>query len=138
MPGARIDGVELDAAALSRARCRCPNVSLVQGDVCGLPVRSGAYDLVLCLEVLEHLDEPRRAIRELRRVTRGGCLLSVPHEPYFRLGNLLRGRHLRHLGNPEDHVQHWGAPGFRALCAEHLTLRRTARPFPWLVVLGGV
>lgn len=138
LPGVRIDGVELDARALERARLHCPDASLVRGDVCELPVRRGAYDLVLCLEVLEHLGDPARALRELRRASRGGCLLSVPHEPYFRLGNLLRGKNLRRLGDPSDHVQHWGAREFRALCAEHLTVRRSTTSFPWLIVLGAV
>lgn len=44
-------------------------------------VPSGAYDTVLCLEVLEHVPRPDRAVRELARVLRPGgrLILSVPH-----------------------------------------------------------
>jgi SAM-dependent methyltransferase len=138
LPGARLDGVELDAGALARAQARCPGTSLVRGDAYRLPFRPGSYDLVVCLEVLEHLAEPDRALRELRRVSRGACLLSVPHEPFFRLGNALRGKHLRRLGNPSDHVQHWGAREFVAFCGRELAVRRTAHAFPWLIVYGTV
>ncbi len=136
--GLRVDGVELDAAALALARVRNPGSRLIRGDACALGVRSGAYDLVLCLEVLEHLAEPERALREIRRVTRAACILSVPHEPFFRLGNALRGKHLGRLGDPPDHLQHWGRRAFEALCRRHLRLERTVRAFPWLIVVASV
>ncbi len=133
-PGVRFDGVELDGEALARARARCPDAALVQGDAYELPVRSRAYDLVLCLEVLEHLPEPGRALREVRRVSRGGCLLSVPHEPFFRLGNVLRGKNLTRLGNPADHIHHWGPRDFAGFCAQHVTVQTATASFPWLIV----
>ena len=33
--------------------------------------RGGSFDVVTCLEVLEHLDDPARAVRELARVASG-------------------------------------------------------------------
>jgi SAM-dependent methyltransferase len=138
VPGARFDGVELDGDALARGRRRCPQTALLQADAYDLPFARDSYDLVLCLEVLEHLREPGRALRELRRVARGGCLLSVPHEPFFRLGNLFRGKNIGRLGNPSDHVQHWGARGFAAFCARELAVRTATHAFPWLIVHGTV
>jgi ubiquinone/menaquinone biosynthesis C-methylase UbiE len=138
VPTARLDGVELDAGALGRARARCPAAVLVQADAYELPFRSRSYDLVVCLEVLEHLADPARALREIRRVSRQGCLLSVPHEPFFRLGNVARGKNLRRLGDPADHVQHWGAAGFSDFCRRELTVRTATGAFPWLIVYGTV
>ncbi|MBI2461629.1 MAG: class I SAM-dependent methyltransferase [Candidatus Rokubacteria bacterium] len=138
LPAVRLDGLEVDPGALARGRARCPGASFVHGDLMALPFRSGSYDLVLCLEVLEHLPEPDRALQEIRRVSVGGCLLSVPHEPFFRLGNLLRGKNLRRLGDPTDHLQHWSARGFTALCGRHLTVRTATTSFPWLLVYGTV
>ncbi len=138
VPAARFDGAELDGEALGRARARCPRVSFLQADAFELPLRSRSYDLVLCLEVLEHLAEPGRALKEIRRVSRGGCLVSVPHEPFFRLGNLFRGKNLSRLGNPSDHVQHWGAGDFAAFCARELAVQTATGSFPWLIVYGTV
>jgi SAM-dependent methyltransferase len=138
VPGARFDGAELDEGALLRGRARCPAVSLVQADAYQLPFRSRSYDLVLCLEVLEHLEDPGRALRELRRVSHGACLVSVPHEPFFRLGNFFRGKNVGRLGNPSDHVQHWGAADFAAFCAGELAVRTATGSFPWLIVYGTV
>ena len=138
LPGARLDGLELDETALEEARVRCPGATLVRGDACALPFGDQSFDLVVCLEVLEHLPEPARALRELRRVTRGGCLLSVPHEPFFRLGNVIRGKNLARLGDPSDHLQHWGARGFAAFCGGELSVRVRTGAFPWLIVYGTV
>jgi SAM-dependent methyltransferase len=138
LPGARIDGVELDETALGQARARCPGATLVRGDACELPFEDRSFDLVVCLEVLEHLPEPVRALRELRRVARGGCLLSVPYEPFFRAGNLLRGKNLTRLGDPSDHIQHWGAREFAAFCGRELAVRVRTTAFPWLIVYGTV
>jgi SAM-dependent methyltransferase len=44
----------------------------LQGAVEALPVEDGSFDVVLCLQVLEHSDDPAQAVRELRRVTAGG------------------------------------------------------------------
>jgi SAM-dependent methyltransferase len=63
-------------------------------NVLALPFKSGSFDVVACTEVLEHVENPRQALSEMRRVLkRGGkLLLSVPfmqaeHEQphdYFR------------------------------------------------------
>jgi SAM-dependent methyltransferase len=138
LPGVRIDGIELDGEALARARVRCSGAALVRGDAYGLPFRAASFDLVVCLEVLEHLDEPARALAELRRVSRRGCLVSVPHEPFFRLGNALRGKNLGRLGDPSDHVQHWGAAAFARFCARELAVQTRTGAFPWVIVYGTV
>lgn len=138
LPGVRLDGLELDETALEGARARCHGAALVRGDACALPFGADSFDLVVCLEVLEHLPEPARALRELRRVARAGCLLSVPHEPFFRLGNLARGKNLSRLGDPSDHLQHWGARDFAAFCERELDIRVRTGAFPWVLVYGTV
>jgi SAM-dependent methyltransferase len=73
-------GVERDARYVEQARRRCPSLPLVRGDVTALPIRSGAADAVLLLDVLEHLPEPAAAVAEARRVLRpgGALVVSVP------------------------------------------------------------
>lgn len=45
-----------------------------------LPFDDGRFDNVLCMSVLEHLEEPQRAIAEMRRVLKSGgrIIVSVP------------------------------------------------------------
>lgn len=52
-----------------------PAVDVV-GDVHALPFEDSSFDIVLCVEVLEHLHTPQKALDEMRRVLRpGGTLL---------------------------------------------------------------
>jgi len=52
----------------------------LRGPIEALPVEDGSFDLVLCLQVLEHVDDPARGIRELDRATRaGGRVLLSTH-----------------------------------------------------------
>jgi SAM-dependent methyltransferase len=56
-----------------------PAADLV-GPVEALPVEDASFDIVLCTQVLEHCDDPAKAIAELRRVTApGGRVLASTH-----------------------------------------------------------
>lgn len=72
--------VGCDAAAEAVAYCRQRGLAEVsRGDVNRLPYPDGAFDLVLCVDVLECAGaEPETALRELGRVLKpGGYLLLV-------------------------------------------------------------
>ena len=100
-----------------------------------LSVANNSYDLVLCNQVLEHLERPEMAILELRRVCTGACLISVPHEPFFRLGNFLRGRHVLRLGNHPGHRQAWNPGSLCRLLAPNFAQVRIELAFPWILAL---
>jgi len=52
----------------------------LRGAVEALPLEDGSYDLVLCIQVLEHCDDPAKAVGELARVTApGGRVLATTH-----------------------------------------------------------
>jgi SAM-dependent methyltransferase len=52
----------------------------LEGSVDALPVEDESFDIVLCTQVLEHVDDPALAVRELRRVTApGGRALVSTH-----------------------------------------------------------
>ena len=136
---ARFVGADLDLTALCRGRTQSPHLAAQQADIYHLPYRDRSADLVLCLEVLEHLIDPARAVGELRRVAAHYCLISVPHEPLFRLANLARGKNAARLGDDPEHCQHWNGPGlikFLQRCG--LAVRWIRRPLPWLLILTEV
>ena len=56
------------------------SVHLSQGDALALPLRDGCADIVTMLDVLEHLSDDGKALREVRRILRpgGALVLSVP------------------------------------------------------------
>jgi ubiquinone/menaquinone biosynthesis C-methylase UbiE len=51
-----------------------------RADVARLPFKDGAFDAVICSEVLEHIQDNRKAVRELIRVLKPGgeLVISVP------------------------------------------------------------
>src|SRR5581483_7985494 len=52
----------------------------VVGSADALPVADGTFDVVLCTQVLEHVPDPARVVRELRRVVApGGRVLLSTH-----------------------------------------------------------
>jgi SAM-dependent methyltransferase len=132
-PGISPVCLDLNVDSLADVRARTEQRGLICGSVQALPFAAQSFDAVLCLEVLEHLDEPAAAVRELARVARHAIILSVPYEPYFRLGNVLRGKHLRHLGNFPEHVQHWNLRTFRTFLSSVLSEIRLIEAFPWII-----
>jgi len=107
--------------------------SRVCGSVQALPFAARSFDVVTCLEVLEHLADPAVAVRELARVAGSAMVLSVPYEPYFRIGNVLRGKHLGGMGNHPEHVQHWNLRTFEEFLAGLVAEVRVVEAFPWII-----
>jgi 2-polyprenyl-3-methyl-5-hydroxy-6-metoxy-1,4-benzoquinol methylase len=138
---AELIGVDLSALAIEGARRRvAPPVELHIGDARTIEASfSGRRpDLVMMLEVLEHLEQPRSMLDDLAALTRGYVLLSVPREPLFRGMNLLRLKNVRRFGNDPEHINHWTARAFVELVAQHFDIVARAHPFPWTMVLARV
>ena len=67
----------LDARTLDIAADLKPDI---QGSVTDIPVEGGSFDVIICCQVLEHLPYSQFpiALKELRRVAKKGCILSLP------------------------------------------------------------
>lgn len=77
----------------------------VVGSIEAIPLEDASVDLVVCLQVLEHVPDPAAAVRELQRVVRpGGRVLLSTHgvAPFHP--------------NPDDHWR-WTATGLETLFA---------------------
>ncbi len=72
-----VDGVDVDERAVGFCRARGEDrVQLLESDV--LPFPDDSFDLLTALDVLEHIDDDRGALREIGRVLRpGGMLLAT-------------------------------------------------------------
>ena len=136
LPASDITGVDGRADALAAFRARNPRLTALEGDLRALPFPDGAFDLVVCTEVLEHLPAPREVLGELTRVCSGYLFLTVPHEPFFRGGNLVRGRYVGRLGSTPGHLSTWGRRSFLSTVATEAEPLRWVSLFPWQGVLA--
>ena len=131
--GRRVLGIDYRLDKLAAAAGRLPSLSGVRADAGMLPVRTASAPLVTSIEVLEHLVTPDAAVAELARVCSDACVVSVPWEPWFRLGNLARGKNLAGWGNDPEHVQQFTPARLQAALGVHFRSVKVHRCFPWLI-----
>lgn len=127
-------GVDLRAAAVAEARARHPGFAFEARDIFAFPAAGARFDLVLASQVLEHLPDPDRYLARLAEICAGRLLLTVPHEPWFRLMNLVRGRDLARLGNHPEHVNHWNPHSFAAFVDRRAAVERVWTVFPFILL----
>ncbi len=132
-PGVPVVGLDLADESLA-GEWRQAGLPAMFGDAARLPFRDGAFELVLAIEVLEHVPGPRAALDELARVCAGTLVASVPFEPIWRLGNIARRRYVGQLGNTPGHVNHWTRWGFSRFVATRFDVDLVANPLPWTMV----
>ena len=75
------DGV-LDAARSEAAQRNLANVTFVRADVHALDCPDDAFDVVHAHQVLQHVVDPVRALREMRRVCRPGGIVAARDADY--------------------------------------------------------
>jgi ubiquinone/menaquinone biosynthesis C-methylase UbiE len=113
-----------------------PIISVREASIYELPYDDDAFELVVCCEVLEHVERPADALAELARVAARHVLVSTPWEPVWRILNMMRGRYLRDLGNTPGHVQHFTRAALERLASTRLRVLDRRRPLPWTILLG--
>ncbi len=134
--GKKNEGIDYSDDAIKIGKKIYPELALFKGDVYGLSYKDNTFDLSLCTEVLEHLDDPAKAVAEIRRVTSKYIIFSVPNEPFFIGANLLRGKYIKSLGNHPEHINHWTFWGFeKFLEKQGLSVVKSKHPFAWSLVL---
>jgi methionine biosynthesis protein MetW len=108
-------GVDISPSAVRMAADRGLDAQLID-DAAELPFDDASFDVAVCIEVIEHLFEPQRALSEIVRVLRPGgrLIVTVPNAAHWRnrLDLALLGR-----WNPRgDHLspsQPWRDPHIR-------------------------
>lgn len=130
------EGIEKDETSIELGKKLYPTLSIQEGDIYKLPYKNNSFDLVVCTEVLEHLENPKKAYKELLRVSRKYVLLSVPNEPWFTFQRMARFQNLRHLGAHPEHIQHWGSRSFLKFAkVKGVKIIEKKYPLPWTMVL---
>lgn len=103
--GAHVAAVDLSPRAVAEAR-EISGAYCQVATVTDLPYPDGSFDLVVCLETLEHVPDWALGLDELIRITRPGGRLIVTTPNYLSLVGLYRlclrltGRRFTEMGQP--------------------------------------
>ena len=141
VPDTQLTGFDFNPGCVAMAREINPTAEFVVASIYEIPFGPQTFDVTGCFEVLEHQVDPAAALRELARVTSRSLILSVPHEPYFCLANVARGKNLdiRPRGSDPDHKQFWTRAAFgqfvTSTCPD-FRVRWLGGSLPWTICIA--
>lgn len=135
-PNINIILIDLDMSGLVKAKQK--NLNAIYGSALNLPVGDGKIDAVLCLDIIEHIDDDCKVIEEISRVLRkdGRFILTTPKENGVSFPLLDREKSLE-INKGWGHVR----PGYSInriealLNAHNLTNEKTSGYFNFLTRL---
>ncbi len=113
-------GVDLSPAVVARNRERLPDIEFRTLDL-EAEALARRFDLVVCSEVLEHCNEPARAVAHLRAMCSGHLIVTVPAGSVLPIDRAMG--HVRHY-DPASLRQALEGGGFRVV-----EIRRWGFPF---------
>jgi 2-polyprenyl-3-methyl-5-hydroxy-6-metoxy-1,4-benzoquinol methylase len=129
LPGARITGIDFSSVAIEGARQRFPEFEWKQVDL-NNPPDLQPVDLVVCTEVIEHMESPESLVISLRKLVKpNGYLVLTTQAGKVHSTEVAVG-HLRHFtleeltrivsaaGFDTNETAQWGWPGY--LCLKKL------------------
>lgn len=127
---------DIDKNIVNTAKLTCPKSNITVGSIYDLSDYSDKkFEFTITSEVLEHLEEPERALEELQKLQTEYYIFTVPKEPVWRFLNVLRLKYLKDFGNTPGHLQHWNKKSFRKMIAPYFDIVEFKVVFPWLMAL---
>jgi 2-polyprenyl-3-methyl-5-hydroxy-6-metoxy-1,4-benzoquinol methylase len=137
--GLRVRGSDVSASVIAEARRRARaarlEVGLKAAPIQALDPGEDGAELIVCCEVMEHLDDPRAALEIVARLASPWLVVSVPREPLWRALNVARLKYLGNLGNTPGHLQHWSRRAFLDFLEERVEVVAVRSPLPWTMAL---
>jgi SAM-dependent methyltransferase len=104
-------------------------------DIFNFDFSSIKSEIVLCSEVLEHLDNVDDAVDKIYKIQADLFLFSVPTEPLWRILNMARLKYLKNFGNTPGHVNHWGYGEFKRFLERKFVILEYIFVIPWSIAL---
>lgn len=130
--GKELEGIDYSDEAIKIGKKLHPYLNLKKGTIYALRYPANHFDIVLCTEVLEHLDDPVKALGEIERVSKKYVLITVPHEPWWTLFNFTQ------WGKDIGHINHWSGGGIKRFIQRNSNLKvvKKVYAFPWTMILA--
>ncbi len=122
-------GADLNQEAMQAASARWPHVTFLGGDLFQMPLAANAYDVVVSMQVIAHVEDQAAYIRHAAQVLRpGGHLLLTTNNKFVmqHLGEMDWGSH-RSLG----HIENWlSQQDLRRLLTPHFEIHQMTTLIP--------
>lgn len=133
--GSDFSGTVIDLAKSNALDHNIPSDIFKQKSIYDLQPESDSADLIVCCEVLEHLENPHEALQAVQKLSLKHAIFSVPREPIWSILNMTRGKYWSSFGNTPGHIQRWSQREFLKLVSQYFTIEQVSAPFPWTMLL---
>lgn len=105
-----------------------------RGDITKMPFKNNSFDVILCLDVLEHLDyiTQKKALLEIKRVLKKGgtAIFSIPNIAHFASRFVFLFGKLLRTSAPERHLGERTASEWKSLLSENFKINYKFGIFP--------
>jgi ubiquinone/menaquinone biosynthesis C-methylase UbiE len=107
--GAKVTGIDIGPRLIERCRKKSPNARFIEASVSALPFNTESFDIVLCTEVIEHVEDQKKAFSETYRVLKKGgyLVLTTPNKLFKPLFDLLGLVGIRAYQGNENWLYPW-------------------------------
>ncbi|NQU32632.1 MAG: class I SAM-dependent methyltransferase [Bacteroidetes bacterium] len=127
--------IDIDPKEVRDAKKNIPFCTVSVGNAYKIPFENNFADIVICSEVLEHLESPEDALNEIHRVSNRYAILTVPNEPLWSFLNMVRLKYWNEFGNTPGHINRWTPQEFKDIVREKFNIIGVQYPTPWTVLL---
>lgn len=72
-------GIDVYKKAIDYGKERYSNIELLKGDAHKIPFKDASFEVIVCCEVLEHVENPEAVIKEMKRVLKknGSIIIEI-------------------------------------------------------------
>lgn len=127
-------GIDCDPDLLKIAKKRNLKGQYITGNIYNLKGLKNNFEVVLVMEVLEHLQFPLRAISNINNKF-NFVIYTVPNEPWFSILSFFSGSYWKSLGRHPDHVNFWSKNKFKNFLLQVYSNVKIVSSFPWIVAI---
>ena len=133
-PSARCVGIEYDVSLVELGKWLYPDLEIIQGDIQEIDFPDNSFDVAVATAVMEHVPEPERVMREVKRLLRpGGIIVVTAPDPFWEriavlVGHLEDDKH-QHVMNIKELCGLMKDSGFKILKAQKFMLSPLGMPF---------
>ena len=134
---AEVTAIDLSEENLNRIKNIDPRIKTIYGDACSINLPEKSFDLIVALEVLEHLVDPALAIDNWKKMLKTGGIffVTVPYKEVIRYSLCI---HCNRKTPMNAHLHSWDAPKLASMLENNgfYILRATLFAHKLLSALG--